>query len=221
MREQYIDPSNLDDFVSSLAGRLASTRSRRPLPDMSRAALVLLDLQAIFVDPASPAFLPAWPAVEPGVRALAHAFGAAGAPVIRTRHVHPAGDDGGSMGFMFGRLLSDGDPLASFAPGHAPARGDIVLDKPRHSAFTRTQLARSLNARDVRVVVLAGVQAHLCVLATAVEAGSADLVAVIAMDAVAAPTRALHEATLDALSGGICLAASVDEILKALARSRT
>jgi bifunctional isochorismate lyase/aryl carrier protein len=212
MKERYLDGTNGERVIGSITAALAGTRGRRPLPDLSRAALVLLDLQRIFVDPDSPAFLPAWPAVEPNARRLAAAFRAAQRPVIMTRHVHGTSDPGGTLSHFFGRLLTDGDPLSELVPSWEPGPQDAVIDKPRHSAFERSTLAGTLREADAGVVVLAGVQAHLCVLATAVEAGSHDVLPVVALDAVAAPSLGLHTASLVALSGGLSWLATVDEV---------
>ncbi len=212
MRERYLDGTNASRVLASITAALEGTRGRRPLPGLNRAALVLLDLQRIFVDRASPAFLPAWPAVEPNARRLAATFRAAGRPVIMTRHVHPPSDPGGTLVHFFGRLLTADDPLSGLHGSWEPGPQDVVVDKPRHSAFERSTLAETLAQIECDVVVLAGVQAHLCVLATAVEAGSHDLLPVVALDAVAAPSLALHTSSLRALSGGLAWIATVDEI---------
>ncbi len=212
MRERYLDGTNASRVLASITAALEGTRGRRPLPDLGRSVLVLLDLQRIFVDPASPAFLPAWPAVEPNARRLAASFRSAGLPVIMTRHVHDPSDHGGTLAHFFGRLLTAGDPLSELSGSWEPGPRDVVVDKPRHSAFTRSPLAEALARSEADVVVLAGVQAHLCVLATAVEAGSRDILPVVALDAVAAPSLALHTSSLRALSGGLSWIATVDEI---------
>jgi nicotinamidase-related amidase len=210
MKERYLDATNSERVLGSITAALGGTRGRRTLPDLSRSALVLLDLQRIFVDPDSPAFLPAWPAVEPNARRLAAAFRAAGRPVVMTRHVHEPGDPGGTLGHFFGRLLTADDPLAGLSPSWEPGPREEVIEKPRHSAFRRSRLADVLG--EVDAVVLAGVQAHLCVLATAVEAGSHDVLPVVALDAIAAPSLGQHTATLVALSGGLAWIATADEI---------
>jgi nicotinamidase-related amidase len=210
MKERYLDDTNSERVLGSITAALRGTRGRRSLPDLSGAALVLLDLQRVFVDPDSPAFLPAWPTVEPQARRLAAAFRAAHRPVVMTRHVHDPGDEGGTLSHFFGRLLTADDPLSELSPSWEPGPQDTVIDKPRHSAFARSTLTDVLG--EARVVVLAGVQAHLCVLATAVEAGSRDLLPVVALDAIAAPSLGQHTATLVALSGGLAWLATVDEI---------
>jgi nicotinamidase-related amidase len=209
-------PDDLDDFVASLLRRLEGSRGRGPLPDLSRSALVLLDLQRVFLDPVSPAFIPSWPAAAPRAARLVAAFRAAALPVIRTRHVHPDGDGGGTLGAFFNRLLTGRDPLAAYASGWECGREDVEVQKNRHSAFSADRMERSLAERSVSTVVLAGVQAQLCVLATAVEAGSRDVMPVIAVDAVAAPTREMHVASMQAVSSGLAWLATTKEIAAAL-----
>jgi nicotinamidase-related amidase len=216
MKQDYIGPAGIGGFTERMVSRLEGTRARGTLPDLARASLVVLDLQRIFVDPASPAFLPAWRHVAPRVRDLLAAFGQYNLPVVRSRHIHAPGDGGGTIAYHFGRLLMQNDPLAGWAEGWDPDPGDRAITKPRHSVFARTSLAADLTGQGVRVVVLAGVQAHLCVLASAVEAGSHDLLPVVALDAVAAPDAGTHEAALLALSGGLAWIATVDEITRAL-----
>jgi len=218
MKMSYLERA--EDVLESLGLDLDGARARAPLPDLGTSALVLLDLQRLFVDPASPAFLPSWPAIEDRVRTLVRAYSRAGRPVVWTRHVHPPTDRGGTIGRLFGRLIHDGDPLSDLAAGWDPGPGDIVIAKPRHSAFARTDLANLLADRGVTTVVLAGVQAHLCVLATAVEAGSSDLMPVVALDAIVAPDLDLHRASLRALSGGLAWIASTREIVHALEEVR-
>ena len=218
VRERYAEPGNVDEVVDSLLRTVEGSRGRRPLPDLQRAALVVLDLQAVFVDPESPAFLPSWPAFAPRLELLVTAFRHAGRPVIRTRHSHPEDDEGGTIGHLFGRLIVDADPLAGFGTGHGANPGEITVVKSRHSAFAGTGLADRLEHLGVSAVVLAGVQAQLCVLATAVEAGSHDLLPVVAADAVAAPDLAGHAASLQALAGGLAWIATADEIAASISR---
>lgn len=209
----------VDAFVRSLEQGLEGTRCRRPLPRMTGAALVLLDLQRIFIDPGSPAYLPAWEGFAARTRMLLDTFREAALPVIWTRHVHPPGDPGSTIGHFFGHLLVQEDPLSELEQGWSPGEPERVVDKSRHSAFSSPVLSELLEQLDVEVVVLAGVQTHLCVLATAVEAGTRDVLPVVALDATAAPTAGLHRASLEALSGGLAWAATVEEIARAVKES--
>lgn len=66
-----------------------------------------------------------------------------------------------------------------------PAPGDIVIVKPRHSAFYATDLEVCLRNWGTQGVVLAGVTTNVCVMATAFDAVARDLDVVVASDLTA------------------------------------
>ncbi len=74
-----------------------------------------------------------------------------------------------------------------------PESGDIVLEKKRFSAFFRTDLDLILREYGVEKVAIAGVNTHVCVLATALDAVSNNFEAVILKDCCASNKRELHE----------------------------
>lgn len=209
----------MEKSTSELLRQLDGSRGRRPFGDLRAPALVVIDAQRLFTDPQSPASLPAWPAIAPVVRALVAAFQAAGRPVIFTRHAHPPGDDGALIGRFFGRLQQETDPYSALAPGLTDGFvAPVVLTKARHSVFAADGLLAALGASDS--VVLAGVQTHLCVLASAMEAAPRGLVPVVVADATASRSDADHEAALRVLAGGHAHVATGAEVLAAL-ESRT
>jgi nicotinamidase-related amidase len=191
---------------------LAGLPGRGPLPPLRAASLLLLDLQRLFVDPVSPAFLPAWPAAEAGCRTLLAAFRSRGLPVIWTRHVHPPGDAGGVIARFGGRPLRADDPLAALC--WEPAPGEPVLLKARYSPWLGTGLDGLVPAGGV--VVVAGVTTHRCVLSAGVEAASRDRLAVVVADATATRSGALQRAALACLAGGFAWVAGAGEVLEAL-----
>ena len=65
----------------------------------------------------------------------------------------------------------------------APDERDIVLDKPRQSAFYGTPLEPYLRALEVDTVVICGWTANSCVLATSFDAAARDLDVVVVPDA--------------------------------------
>ncbi|HVA86101.1 MAG TPA: cysteine hydrolase [Candidatus Saccharimonadales bacterium] len=76
---------------------------------------------------------------------------------------------------------------------------DVVLKKFRPSAFHRTDLAASLNARKIEALVIAGCITQGCVQATATDASYNDYYVVIAEDCVQSTSQAFHENALQFL----------------------
>lgn len=197
----------------------ASVRNRATsasvLPSLGAACLVVVDTQRLFCDPESPAFLADWLPRRPRVIALARAFLERGMPVIRTRHVHPDGDDGGTMGLFFRRLQRMDDPLSAPDPVVAAALADVPLvDKARFSALTVPSVVEAVVEKGV--LVLVGVQTHRCILATAVDAARLGLRPIVVSDACSAGDARDHRAAIRVLRRGHAYVATCRQLLRAL-----
>ncbi len=215
----YLAPS-ARTWAEDRMARLDGTRGRSRLPDMRHCALLLVDLQRIFVDPASPAYLSAWNSAGPVCRVLLADARRFGVPVLWSRHVHPDSDEGGSIQHFFGRLIRGHDPLSELSSDCGVAPDDRVIHKSRHPVFYGTNLSQILLDAGIFVLIIAGVQAPLCVTATAVWAGATDLIPVVVADAVAAKTQQEHEAALVTLASGLAHVATSSEIAAAWAQAR-
>ncbi|KLI98392.1 isochorismatase family cysteine hydrolase [Luteimonas sp. FCS-9] len=66
-----------------------------------------------------------------------------------------------------------------------PQPDDCLVLKPRHSAFHQTALHFILESRNIRRLLLAGVSAEACVLATALDARMLEIDVVVVSDCVA------------------------------------
>lgn len=197
------------------AGNRATAASG--LPPLGGACLVVVDTQRLFCDPESPAFLADWPPRRSRLIALARSFLERGLPVIRTRHVHPDGDDGGTMGLFFRRLQRMDDPLSAPDSVVAAALADVPLvDKSRFSALTVPSVVEAAVVRGT--LVLAGVQTHRCILATAVDAARLGLRPIVVSDACAAGDVRDHRAALRVLRRGHAHVATCRQLLRALDR---
>jgi len=71
--------------------------------------------------------------------------------------------------------------------------GDLLLPKPRLSAFFQTELATWLHDRRVTLCAVAGVATNFCVLSTCLDALCHDFKAVLLSDCCAATRRQLHD----------------------------
>lgn len=74
---------------------------------------------------------------------------------------------------------------------------DLWLPKPRFSAFFQTELDEWLRQKHVTTCAVGGISTHFCVLTTVMDAICHNFKAVLLDDCSAAPTREIHQRTLD------------------------
>jgi len=139
-----------------------------------RTALINVDLQNCFLRD-SPIAAPEGPAVLERLNRLAAVCRQAGIAVIHTRFVlEPDGSDLGVLGETSpparDGLLNRDAPSAQLDEALVVREGDVILDKPRFGAFSRTALEDILRARGIDTVIIGGVATNVCCETTAREA---------------------------------------------------
>ena len=67
---------------------------------------------------------------------------------------------------LHGKLLARGGWDYALVDELAPRPGDIVIGKPRYSAFFNSQLDSTLRARGIRTIVFVGIASNVCVEST-------------------------------------------------------
>jgi nicotinamidase-related amidase len=89
------------------------------------------------------------------------------------------------------------EPLGAIAAAIAPKEGDIVITKHRVSAFTGTDLAMILRAKDVDTLVLFGIATSGVVLSTLLEAVDGDFRLAVVKDCCADLDASLHDCLIN------------------------
>ncbi len=79
----------------------------------------------------------------------------------------------------------------------APELNDIILMKRRFSAFFKTDLDQTLRTYGIDTVAIGGINTHVCVIATALDAVCHDFYTILLEDLCAAARREHHESTLN------------------------
>ncbi len=185
--------------------------------DLTRSALIAVDLQRYFLAKGAPAFLHPPKRLIPNALRVIEAFRGAGLPVLFTRHAHRRGADAGEMGRFWGRRLPwEGTRPAELIAEVAPLPGEPVLRKERYSAFEGTALAECLRLIGVEQVVLLGVMTNVCVETTARHAFMKDFQVTVARDACWSSRPQLHRAALANLEYAFARLATTTEIVKQL-----
>jgi nicotinamidase-related amidase len=192
--------------------------------DLSRTALVVIDMQRDFLEPGGfgaslgndVSLLRS--AIAP-CQAILAAARSAGLLVIHTREGHlldlsdapPAkvmrGKPElriGSPGPM-GRILIRGEPGHAIIPELAPLDDEVVIDKPGKGAFYSTSLGDVLQAQQIENLLVCGVTTEVCVHTTVREANDRGYRCLVISDACASYFPEFHRIALAMVSaqGGI------------------
>jgi nicotinamidase-related amidase len=190
-------------------------------PHFDSSALLVIDVQVDFLDEG------AWTIAGtsdrlPRIAALAAAYRAAGRPIVHAVRLYD-GDDVDLVrraALRAGaRMVRPGSPGAQIAPQLLPDPGfaldsdgllagelqtvsdnEVVMWKPRWSAFHRTPLDDHLRRRGVDTVVLAGCNFPNCPRATLFDASQRDYRVVVVEDAT---SRVTPERLADAVAPGV------------------
>jgi len=182
-----------------------------------RPALIVVDLNRGFTDPASPLHCDTDGAVEATARLLAAAR-QAHCPIAFTTIEYDESGRRVAKAFIDKvpslLTLAPGTPWPQIDPRIAPEPGEPVLLKLFASAFFGTPLAPMLAAAHCDTVIITGASTSGCVRATAVDGMQYGYRVVVPREAVADRAPGPHEANLfdiDAKYGDVV---SVDETLE-------
>ncbi len=196
-----------------------------------RTALVVIDMQGYFVDPASPASVPMAARIVPAINTLAAALRARGGAVIWVRGTARGTDEAWSV---FNHDLMTPDRLArrnammdsetgfAFWPANDIQPEDALVTKNRFSALApgSSDLAEVLAARGIANLFIAGTVTSVCCESTARDAMMQNYRVVMVSDALAAHSEREHNASLSAFYSTFGDVQSVDECIGALDRGQ-
>jgi biuret amidohydrolase len=184
--------------------------------DWQSTALLVIDMQRDFLDPRGYAAkagldISLLRTAIPGVARLLKAAREAGVLIVHTREANAPDlsdvpptflDATRATGAMvgtdgpLGRLLIRGEHGAGIVDELAPAKGEIVIDKPGFSAFEGTALGSMLLARGIRSLVICGITTEVCVSSTLRTAIDRGFRCMTVRDACASAYPDLHDAAM-------------------------
>jgi len=186
-------------------------REGAPRFEPQRAALLVLDMQAYFLDSASHAFVPSARAILPNIQELLCAFTRWGRPVIFTRHTNTLAN-AGALARWWRDLLAPDSPASAILPD-LDTTSAVIIEKHQYDAFYQTELEQILRAADVQQVVVTGVMTHLCCETTARSAFVRGFDVFFVVDGTATYTENFHRAALLNLAHGFAVPVLTGEIL--------
>jgi nicotinamidase-related amidase len=166
------------------------------MSEVSDPWLVVIDMQAVFGDAASPWFTAGFADVVPRIKQLVDSFGDR---VIFTRFVapeHPQGAWGPYYELWPFALVPATDPLYDLTPALAADARTVVTE----TTFGKwgANLERAMSGSTEMVLV--GVSTDCCVISTALAAADAGIRVRVVEDACAGLSETDHQRAIDAMA---------------------
>jgi nicotinamidase-related amidase len=213
--EPYITPGSLVEKSKAWLEKITPANQHKMKLNTEKSALLVVDMQKFFLDPASPTFTEGGPVILPNVKKLIQAFRFAGRPVIYTCHVHhPDHLDVGIMGWWWKGMCLEGSPESQVHNDIAPLPGEKIILKHRYSAFYNTDLETILRVMKVEDLVISGIMTNLCCESTARDAYYRDYRVFFPADGTGSVTEEMHLASLLNLSYGFAYVTETDAIIE-------
>jgi len=215
MKTSYFSTENIEQEARQMLQKLpGGKRERVSRFNPKSSALLILDMQSYFLEPASHAFIPSAPAIIPGLKALIESYYANDLAVIFTQHLNSV-QDAGSMGSWWRDLISIENPHSAIIP-EFDYSNRLVLRKNQYDAFYGTSLEEILHRKNVSQVLISGVMTHLCCETTARSAFMRGFEVFFTVDGTATYNQDHHQATLLNLAHGFATPVLTSEIQAAL-----
>ena len=156
--EPYVTQDSISAKTKEWLEKIAPFNTHAMQLNREKSALLVVDMQYFFLDPASPTYTCGGQAIIPNIQKIVRAFRHAGRPVIYSRHVHhPDGLDAGIMGWWWEGMCLEGSPESEIHRDIAPAGNEKVINKHRYSAFYNTDLETILRTLKVEDLVMTGI----------------------------------------------------------------
>ncbi|UCE00558.1 MAG: isochorismatase family protein [Chloroflexota bacterium] len=219
LKTQYFSPQSIDEQAQRMLQNTQVEKENLAAAfKADKSALLVLDMQDYFLDPASHAFIPSAPAIVPKIKGLIQAYYTQGLPVIFTQHLNTR-QDAGSMARWWKDLILVENPLSALIPDF-DFSNRFVLRKTQYDAFHQTNLEEKLQKKGVTQVVISGVMTHLCCETTARSAFIRGFDVFFVVDGTATYNQDHHQATLRNLSHGFATLMLSTQIRELLAKQK-
>ena len=212
MKERYFTIQAVEHQARELYQQVADLSQKKALVyQPSQSALLVLDMQAYFLEASSHAFIPSAGAILDGIVNLIKEYFARGRPVIFTQQINTA-SNAGMMSIWWKDLLTSNNPLHRIIPEIDLSMGTLI-QKSQYDAFYQTRLEEILHGMGVSQVVICGVMTHLCCETTARSAFIHGFEVFFPVDGTATYNLAHHKASLLNLAHGFANLVFINDLL--------
>jgi bifunctional isochorismate lyase/aryl carrier protein len=215
-KEQYYSQETIQFKSREMLSLVTQLRHRHEniVFQPGKAALLVLDMQAYFLQEDSHAFIPSAPAIVPEIDKLIIAFSRVNYPVIFTRHLNTP-EDADMMANWWRDLINSRSAYSHNIKLTKP-QNSIQIIKTQYDAFYHTELEGTLHNFDITQVIICGVMTHLCCETTARSAFMRGFEVFFTVDGTATFNEELHRASLLTLSHGFAVPVLIEELLQVM-----
>lgn len=215
MKELYFAYPSITKTAHEMLQQVSAFTGRKKFPfSANGSALLVLDMQRYFLEPASHAYVPSAQAIVPNLRKLVDSYHQSQKPIIFTRHLNTP-QNAGMMSSWWRNLIGVDDPFSEIIDGLDVSKG-ILMEKTQYDAFYHTDLQTLLDENSIRRIVICGVMTHLCCETTARSAFMRGFEVYFCVDGTATYSREHHLASLLNLSHGFATPLLVDKVIEAV-----
>ena len=215
MKESYFTDLSIDQQAGELLQQVSEdTRIQKLEFQPAHSALLVLDMQSYFLDPASHAYVPSAGAIMDGVLQLIDAYAALQRPIFFSQHINTA-ENAGMMSTWWKDLITTENPFHKISPEFDLSVGTLI-QKNQYDAFFQTPLDGMLRSKGVTQVVICGVMTHLCCETTARSAFMNGYEVFFPVDGTATYNLAYHRGSLVNLAHGFASLGFVKDLLDAM-----
>jgi nicotinamidase-related amidase len=200
-----------------------------------RTAMIVVDMQNDFVQAGAPAEIPRARAMVPRLNRLLDVCRVHKILIIYIHHAIRGGDiDAGRLADLFeavrnNQMIIAGTKNVEIYEGLKPGPDDLVVTKPRYSAFYGTDLEAILRSKNIDTLIISGTVTNVCCDSTARDAFSRDYKVIFLTDGTAAgdlpdlgfgPVSAeeVQRITLTILASNFAQVSSIDQVIAEIAQ---
>ena len=200
-----------------------------------KTAMIVVDMQNDFVKEGAPIEIPRARAMVPHLNRLLNSCRGHDIPVIYIRHIIRGGNiDAGRLAdhhpvIRNNKAIIAGTENVEIYDGLKPHPGDLLVAKPRYSAFYGTDLEAILRSKGIDTLIISGTVTDGCCESTARDAFSRDYKVIFLSDGNAAgdwpdlgfgPVSAAEAQRVSLTVLAMCFAqvSSIDEVIAELER---
>lgn len=195
-----------------------------------KTAMLVVDMQNDFVQEGALAEIPDARAMVPRLNRLLTVCRTHKIPIIYIHHVIRGGEiDAGRLADLFepvrnNQMIIAGTKNVEIYAGLKPQPDDLVVAKPRYSAFYGTDLEAILRSKKIETLIISGTVTNVCCESTARDAFSHDYKVIFLSDGNATcalpdlgfgPVSAeeVQRVTLTILANNFAQVSSIDQVM--------